>query len=213
MNITNSPFHCSAVKATETKAGLDESGFLTSVESSITVFRECMKTFDVPHSMSFYLSDRTKSSGFSESDNYLYGAGNALGFVRMAAFALYEPYSRPVVGEYHAYTGVSAARTAIDAFAVWCNSVLELGLKPGIQVSLTKSPFRNKISKALPEVATCVQALGDLGKEIDDHRQQAQHREGLAIRNKSSRKSPHLNGWYLAPMGLSGDHAADLHLW
>ena len=164
-----------------------------------------MKTFAVPD----WMVSPFVTNEFSESDNYLYGAGCALGFVRMAAYALDEIPNDQKVAEYHTYTGISAARTAIDATAVWCNLVLELGLKPGIQVSLTKKAFRNKVSKANPGVATCVQALADLAGEIDKHRQRAQHREGLAIRNKFSRKSQHLNGWYLA---IGGDHTADLRL-
>ena len=42
-------------------------------------------------------------------DYFLYGAGRALGFMRMAAYALDEPYSSQKVAEYHAYTGISAA--------------------------------------------------------------------------------------------------------
>ena len=152
------------------------------------------------------------TNGFSESDNYLHGAGRALGFVRMAACALDEPYSSQQVGEYHAYTGISATRTAIDATAVWCNTRLRLGFAQGPQLNLSRKDFQKKISKASPEVVTYVQALGDLGKKIDEHRQRAQHRDGLAIRYKFSRNSKHLTGWYLAPNGLSGDHTADLRL-
>ena len=57
-----------------------------------------MKTLGVPDWMGFYLSVRAKSAGLSESDNYLNGAGRALGFVRMAACELDEPYSRQEVG-------------------------------------------------------------------------------------------------------------------
>lgn len=52
-----------------------------------------------------------------------------------------------------------------------------------------------------------VKALAELATKIDEHRQRAQHREGLAIRYKFSRNSKHLTGWYLSPKGLSGDHA------
>ena len=152
------------------------------------------------------------TNGFSESDNYLHGAGRALGFVKMAACALNEPYSSQEVGEYHAYTGISAARTAIDATASWCNVILKLGLKPGNQVNLSRKDFQDSISRASPEVVAYVQALGDLGTKIDEHRQRAQHRDGLAIRYKFSRNSKHLTGWYLAPKGLSSDQTADLRL-
>ncbi len=169
-----------------------------------------MKTFGVPDWMGFYLSVRAKSAGLSESDYQLHGAGRALGFVRMAAFALDEPYSRQEVGEYHAYTGVSAARTAIDATSSWFNVVLKLGLKPSIQVSLAQRSFQKKAAEARPEVATYVQALADLVEEINKHRNRAQHREGLAISSHlDSQKLGHPGGKYLA---MSGDHTADLHL-
>ena len=165
-----------------------------------------MKTFDVPD----WMIAPFVANGVSENDYFLYGAGRALGFVRMAAYALDEIPNDQKVAEYHAYTGISAARTAIDAIAVWCNLVLELGLKPRIQVSLTKSPFRNKISKALPEVATFVRALANLVEEIDKHRNRAQHREGLAIFYRmDSQKLEHPGGWYLA---ISGDRTAELRL-
>ena len=135
-----------------------------------------------------------------------------MGFVRMAACALDEPYSSQEVGEYHAYTGISAARTAIDATAVWCNTTLHLGFAQSPELNLSRKDFQEKASMASPEVVTYVQALGDLGRKIDEHRQRAQHREGLAIRYKFSRNSKHLTGWYLAPKRLSGDHTADLRL-
>ena len=169
-----------------------------------------MKTFGVPDWMGFCLSVRAKSAGLSESAYYLYGAGRALGFVRMAACEMDEPYSRQEVGEYHAYTGISAARTAIDATASWFNESLTLGMKPGNQVNLSRKDFQDKLSKASPEVAAYVQTLGDLGAKIDEHRQRAQHREGLAISyHMDSEKLGHPGGWYLA---ISGDRTADLRL-
>lgn len=167
-----------------------------------------MKTLDVPD----WMVAPFVTNGLSESDYYLHGAGRALGFVRMAACALDEPYSSQEVGEYNAYTGISAARTAIDAIAVWCNIRLHLGFAQGPQLNLSKKRFQNKVSTASPEVVMYVQALGELGTKIDEHRQRAQHREGLAIRYKFSRTSKHLTGWYLAPKGLSGKHTADLRL-
>ena len=172
-----------------------------------------MKTFNVPD----WMVGPFVTNGVSENDYYLYRAGRALGFARMAAYALDAPnYDAETIGhplkvaEYHAYTGISAARTAIDATASWCNVVLELGLKPGIQESLTKKAFRTKVSKASPGVTTYVQALGDLGEKIDEHRQRAQHREGLAISyHMDSQKLGHPGGWYLA---IGGYHTVDLRL-
>ena len=165
-----------------------------------------MKTFDVPD----WMIAPFMTQGFSEIDYSLYGAGRALGFVRMAAYALDEPYSGQKVAEYHAYTGISAARTAIDAIAVWFNATLQLDVVPGPEINLSRKDFRKKVSTASPEVSTYVQALGTLGKQIDQHRQRAQHREGLAISyHMDSHKLGHPSGWYLA---ISDDHTADLRL-
>ena len=167
-----------------------------------------MKTFDVPD----WMIAPFVANGVSKNDYFLYGAGRALGFVRMAAYALDEIPNDQKVAEYHAYTGISAARTAIDATASWLEKMLELQVARRYLVNPRRQEFREEVSQVRPEVSKYVKNLGDFGNQIDEHRQQAQHREGLAIRNKFSRKSPHLNGWHLAPMGLSGDHTADLHL-
>ena len=172
-----------------------------------------MKILGIPDWMGFYLSVRAKSTGLSESDYHLHGAGRALGFVRMATCALAESYSGQEVGEYHAYTGISAARTAIDAIAVWFNTTLQLDVVQGPEINLSRKDFRKKVSKASLEVSTYVQALGTLGKQIDKHRQRAQHREGLAISpHMDSEQLGHPGGWYLMPQGLSGDRTADLRL-
>ena len=129
----------------------------------------------------------------------------------MAAYALDKiPKSILKVAEYHAYTGISAARTAIDATASWCNRILHLGVAQGPQLNLRLKDFQDKVSKASPEVVTYIQALADLVGEIDKHRNRAQHREGLAISyHMDSQKLGHPGGWYLA---ISGDQTADLRL-
>ena len=167
-----------------------------------------MKTFDVPN----WMIAPFISQGVSQSDNFLYGAGRALGFVRMAAYALDEIPNDQKVAEYHAYAGISAARTAIDATASWLEKMLEFQMVRRFLVNPSRQEFRDAISQRRPEMLKYVKNLGDLGDQIDDHRQQAQHREGLVIRNKFSQKSQHLNGWHLAPMGLSGDHTVHLRL-
>ena len=165
-----------------------------------------MKTFHVPD----WMIAPFMTQGVSESDYYLYGAGRALVFVRMAAYALDETYSGQEVAEYHAYTGISAARTAIDATASWCNETLKLGVKPGNQVNLSRQDFREKLSQVQPQIWEYVEHLGDLGRKIDEHRQRAQHREGLAISyHMDSQKLGHPGGWYLA---IGGDRTADLRL-
>lgn len=169
-----------------------------------------MKIFGVPEWMCWYLSVRAKFAGLSESDYYLHGAGRALGFVRTAACALDESYSRQEVGEYHAYTGLSAARTSIDFTASWLEKMLEFQMDQRHQVNTSRKEFRKEVSQVRPEVSKYVKNLGTLGKQIDKHRQRAQHREGLAISpHMDSEESGHPGGWYLA---ISADQTADLHL-
>ena len=171
-----------------------------------------MKTFDVPD----WIIAPFIAQGVSESDYFLYGAGRALGFVRMAAYALDReiPSSQFKVAEYHTYTGISAARTAIDATAAWINAMLDLGVSPGYQINLSRKDFRAKVSEGRSGVKEYCQALGDLGEGIDKHRQRAQHREGPAICYHSSifKEKSHLVGWYLMPEGLSDGREADLRL-
>ena len=165
-----------------------------------------MKTFDVPN----WMIAPFISQGVSQSDYFLYGAGHALVFVRMAAYALDEAPNDQKVAEYHAYTGISAARTAIDSTASWCNVALELNVTQGNQVNLSRQDFRGKLSQVQPEISKYVERLGTLGKQIDKHRQRAQHREGLAIfYHMYSEKLGHPGGWYLE---TSGDRTAALHL-
>lgn len=165
-----------------------------------------MKTFDVPN----WMIASFGSQGVIQSDYFLYGAGRALGFVRMAAYVLDEFPNDQKVAEYHAYTGISAARTAIDASACWCNVILKLGVKQGNKVNLSRQDFRGKLTQVQPQVSEYVEHLGELGSQIDRHRQRAQHREGLAIfYHMESKKSKHPGGWYIA---ISDDHTADLRL-
>ena len=164
-----------------------------------------MKTFDVPN----WMIASFVSQGVSQNNHFLYGAGRALGFLRMAAYALDEIPNDQRVAEYHAYAGISAARTAIDATASWLEKMLELQVTQRYMVNPSRPKFREEVSQVRPEVEKYVKNLGDLGNQIDEHRQKAQHREGLAIRNKFSRKSQHLNGWHLV---IGGDHTADLRL-
>ena len=172
-----------------------------------------MKTFDLPCWMSWYLYVRAKSAGLSEADFYLNGAGRALGFVRMATCALDEISKGQKVAEYHAYVGISAARTSIDATACWLEEILELQFPQRHQVNLSRPAFRKAISGVRPEISEYVKNLGDLGDQIDEHRNRAQHREGLAIiTHAGSEKSGHPGGWYLMPEGLSGDRADDVRL-
>ncbi len=167
-----------------------------------------MRTYDVPQWMVIPLLE----NGVSDSDYYLYGAGRALGFVRMAGDQLDDSTTPFKEAEYHAYTGISASRTAIDA-AAWLNVRLELKVSPPFHINLSRKSFREKISQAVPQVQGYLEALGDLGQTIDEHRQRAQHREGLAIEHQiSSAETGHLGGWYIRPNGIGGPHDNDQRL-
>ena len=161
-----------------------------------------MKTFDVPG----WIIAPFTARGVSENDYFLYGAGRALGFVRMAADALSSLSDDLKIAEYHAYAGISAARTIIDATAAWLNAILNLDVSPPHNINLSRIVFRSSLLDALPGTEAYVKRLGNLGCAIDEHRQRAQHREGLALIPHST------GGWYLAPDGLSGDRAKDLHI-
>src|SRR5438105_248586 len=82
------------------------------------------------------------------------------------------------VAEYHAYAGVSACRTAIDATANWL-CILLPSMAPGVGVDLTKLKFREKITAIRPRRWKQLERLGALASHIDPLRQAAQHREGL----------------------------------
>ena len=56
------------------------------------------------------------------------------------------------VAEYHAYAGISAARTAIDAAASWLKMVLKLNFPSGNRVDLSKKEFRSEVAKAQAEI-------------------------------------------------------------
>ena len=117
-----------------------------------------MKTFDVPD----WMIAPFVANGVSENDHFLYGAGRALGFVRMAACALDEIPNDQKVAEYHAYTGISAARTAIDATATWLEKMLELQVARRYLVNPSRTEFRDEVSQVRPEVSMYVKKLGRL---------------------------------------------------
>ena len=172
-----------------------------------------MNTFDVPE----WITEILLANGVGEDDYHLYGAGRALGFVRMAAHALDESIAGDGLpfkeAEYHTYAGISACRTAIDATASWLNRKLQLGLAPSPRINLSRIDYQKKIFKECAGIQKQILVLGELGKYVDIHRQRAQHREGLAImRHLKSVEKNHEGGWYIAPEGLNGDRASDLLL-
>ena len=175
-----------------------------------------MRTYDVPD----WITTSLVKHGISENDYLLYGAARALGIVRMAADALddldqwTESLGNPLkIAEYHAYAGISASRTAIDAAAAWLNARLQLKVSPRHQINLSRDKFQTRVLRDQPQLKLYVQELCTLGNDIDLHRQQAQHREGSALRyHEDSQESGHPGGWYLAPKGISGDHTADIYM-
>lgn len=128
-----------------------------------------------------FIIDALRDHDLSDQDYYLYASGRALGFVRMAATALDELDNELKVAEYHAYAGVSAARSALDAAANWLRVALNMGIGPSTRIDFAKDKFRQWIGDACQEIAGDVNTLGVLAKQIDRERQRAQHREGLVM--------------------------------
>jgi hypothetical protein len=99
--------------------------------------------------------------------------------------------------DYHAYAGVSSCRTALDAFARWLNGFLEspMPLSNPIAINVTRNDFKKAIGTALStrghgSAIPHLDALKDLGDEIDIYRQLAQHRDGLFVRSYFGAFSP-----------------------
>lgn len=175
-----------------------------------------MKSYDVPECITNALIEQMKMEGGGIKDlNYhLYGAGRAIGFVKMAADAIEEldVFERKPA-EYHAYAGISSARTAIDASASWLNLMFSISKKPGPQIDLAKERFRGQIVGYSAKLDEDASALSQIAKEVDGHRQRAQHREGLALDfHAAGIKVPHTEGWYLAPLGISTPHSEHIYL-
>lgn len=139
-----------------------------------------------------------------DTDYYLYGAGRAITWLRMSADALDDLRAETIFdidqksAEYHAYTGVSAARTALDALANWVNLLLTIG-SPSPAIDFAKAKFATKIGAKVPALKELLPRLEVLAKQIDEDRQRAQHREGLAIQHYS--EDGRGLGWYLCSPG------------
>lgn len=135
-----------------------------------------MRTYDVPDCIIEYMRRRDLVDG----DYHLYGSGRALGWIRMAANELDSLPNELKIAEYHAYAGVSAARTAVDALASWLNLHFDLR-KGGTTIDFKKPPFRQCVLGKEPSLSDAMEGLASLAKEVDAFRQRAQHREGLAL--------------------------------
>lgn len=89
-----------------------------------------LKSYDVPDCVVAYL----RGEDLVPRHYYAYGAGRALQWIRMAADALDGLQVKTMVdmerkpAEYHAYAGISAARTSIDALANCLNQHFKVGL-------------------------------------------------------------------------------------
>ena len=175
-----------------------------------------MKTYDAPE----WMIRAMMETGVRDSDYFLYGAGRALGFMLMAADALDDlgnGFDRPgnplKEAEYHAYIGISAARTTIDATAGWLNIALEVGLNFNNRINLSRKDFRSKIIETRPETQSPIERLGAFGAKIDKQRQRAQHRDGLVLKYHSgSNSSGHQEGWHLWPEGSEGGFESSVHI-
>ncbi len=160
-----------------------------------------MKSYDVPGCVLEFMRHRD----LVDSDYSLYGAGRAGGWVKMSADAIDMLSNDDLkVAEYHCYAGVSAARTAIDALANWLNAQLALGQR-GLTIDFKKSAFKDLIEEKAPSATEHVEQLASLATRIDESRQRAQHREGLALLWHEP------GGWHLT-QGLQAPRESDEHL-
>jgi hypothetical protein len=150
-----------------------------------------------------------------DAEYHLNGVGRAIVWVRIAATSLRQLEKRDALdpdvdelADYHAYAGVSAARTAVDAMASWLNVWSGLKRNPSGAIDLARPDFRKKVDPLIPaEMLPHLARLNDLAvNEIDSHRQRAQHREGLAVIRYLGR------GWHLAPRGAQFPRSEDLPL-
>ena len=166
-----------------------------------------MRVYDVPDCIVEFLARRD----LVDSDYLLYGSGRALCWLKMSADAIKALPNEGKEAEYHAYAGISAARTAIDALANWMNAMQGLGSR-GLAVDFKKKPFKKLIEEHSPSLFSPATQLGDLAAEIDEHRQRAQHREGLALVFYNAEGTDAQGGWHLAPHGLQGARSTDIYL-
>ena len=169
-----------------------------------------MQTHDIPDCI---LKALSKKGQLTDAQYHLAGAGRAIAFMRMAAHALENVDEDQRIAEYQAYTGISAARTSIDATASWLRLELSLEVSSLSQVDLKRKDYSKKVVGNKPGLESSAKYLGELAERIDEHRQRAQHREGLAlIFHIAGTEVVHAGGWYLAPKGLSHPRTEDVRL-
>ena len=102
-----------------------------------------MKTFDAPE----WMTAPFLTEGVSDSDFSCTGLAVHWDSSERPADALdaEDPSPEFKVAEYHTYTGISAARTAIDATASWLNQVLNWACLKGTESNLSRTAFQTKI--------------------------------------------------------------------
>lgn len=160
-----------------------------------------MKEYNVPACIVGFITNRD----IGDKEYYLYGCGRAIAFVRMAADVLESLGNRQKTAEYHAYVGISGARTAIDAAANWLRIHLDAPVGQPLFCDFAKRWFLRKLGQKKPEIKSYIKTLGALAKEIDPLRQRAQHREGLTLIFHTP------GGWHLAG-GLQASRGEDKRL-
>ncbi len=168
--------------------------------AAVTVSRAISRRY--PHCITVFMRHRV----LVDADYHLNGVGRAIAYTRIAAQELQHARGAEKV-DYHAYAGVSAARTAIDSMASWVNLWYGLNLPPSSKIDLGRKDFRKKLDlRVPPAMVHHLDRLNSIGVgQIDTHRQRAQHREGLAVVH-------YPDGWYLAPEGIQNPRANDLPL-
>jgi hypothetical protein len=137
-----------------------------------------------------------------EADYHLNGVGRALSHVRIAAQQLRNTNGREMADCY-AFADVSAARTAFDSMASWLNLWSGVNRRSSGAVDLNNERFRRAVDPRIPQaMIASIDVVNRIGvDQIDQHRQRAQHREGLAV----IKYEP--GGWYLAPEDIQHPRA------
>ena len=165
-----------------------------------------MNANDLPNCVARFVYHRD----LVDADYHLFGSARDLGFVKVAADELDEMGNDLGIAEYHAFAGVSAARAAVDAAASWLNELDELGLR-GTRIDFKKEPFSRALLSRRPQLAQVAERLSGVLDQIDEFRQRAQHREGLALAFYATQPGGPTGGWYLT-RGLQSPRGEDQHL-
>ena len=112
-----------------------------------------MKEHEIPTCIVRALRDKVPE--LASKEYYLAHCGRAITFMRIAADEVDNLGNYQRHAEYHAYAGISAARTSIDAAANWLNSSYAICKpSPAVDFKPGKSQFVSKLPATAPEEST-----------------------------------------------------------